>query len=100
MSFGDDRNAYSSGMGMPLWTSDWRTVDHEMTLADGIREIAALNPDGIGFSTVGSPKQPRRCMSHLKSGQAPSLSTLMRAEPTISRLGRIGVSSTKNLQRS
>ena len=49
MSFGDDRNAYSSGMGMPMWTSDWRTVDHEMSLADGIREIAALNPDAIGI---------------------------------------------------
>ena len=29
MSFGDDRNAYSSGMGMPMWTSDWRSVDYE-----------------------------------------------------------------------
>ncbi len=48
MSFGDDRNAYSSGMGMPLWTSSWRSVDYEMTLADGIAEVAALNPDGIG----------------------------------------------------
>lgn len=48
MSFGDDRNAYSSGMGMPLWTSSWRSVDYEMTLADGIAEVVALNPDGIG----------------------------------------------------
>ncbi len=47
MSFGDDRNAYSSGMGMPMWTSDWRSVDYEMTLAEGIREAAALNPDAI-----------------------------------------------------
>ncbi|MYA60166.1 MAG: homocysteine S-methyltransferase family protein [Chloroflexi bacterium] len=49
MSFGDDRNAYSSGMGMPMWTSDWRSVDYEMTLAEGIREIVALNPDAIGI---------------------------------------------------
>ena len=49
MSFGDDRNAYSSGMGMPLWTSSWRSVDHEMTLAEGVREVATLNPDAIGI---------------------------------------------------
>lgn len=48
MSFGDERNAYSSGMGMPMWTSDWRKVDHEMTLADGVREVVSLNPDAIG----------------------------------------------------
>ncbi len=41
MSLADDRN-YSSGMGMPMWTSSWRTVDHEMTLSEGIREIAPL----------------------------------------------------------
>ncbi len=49
MSFGDDRNAYSSGMGMPLWTSSWRPVDYEMTLADGLREVVSLKPDGIGI---------------------------------------------------
>ena len=49
MSFGDDRNAYSSGMGMPMWTSEWRSVDYQMTLADGIDEIASLNPDAIGI---------------------------------------------------
>ncbi len=47
MSFGDDRNAYSSGMGMPLWTSNWRSVDYEMTLTEGIRDVASLNPDAI-----------------------------------------------------
>ena len=47
MSFGDDRNAYSSGMGMPMWSSNWRSVDHEMTLLEGVAEIASLNPDAI-----------------------------------------------------
>ena len=47
MSLADDRN-YSSGMGMPMWTSSWRTVDHEMTLSEGISEIAPLRPDVIG----------------------------------------------------
>ena len=47
MSFGDDRHAYSSGMGMPLWTSNWRSVNYGMTLAEGVAEIASLDPDAI-----------------------------------------------------
>ena len=47
MNLGDERSAYSSGMGMPLWTSSWRPVDYDMTLADGVAEIASLNPDAI-----------------------------------------------------
>ncbi len=47
MSFGDERNAYSSGMGMPLWTSSWRSVNYDMTLAEGVKEAASLNPDAI-----------------------------------------------------
>ena len=47
MNFGDERNAYSSGMGMPLWTSSWRNVDYDMTLAQGVKEVATLNPDAI-----------------------------------------------------
>ncbi|MYF78950.1 MAG: homocysteine S-methyltransferase family protein, partial [Chloroflexi bacterium] len=40
MNFGDERNAYSSGMGMPLWTSSWRSVNYDMTLAEGVKEVA------------------------------------------------------------
>ena len=47
MSFGDDRHAYSSGMGMPLWTSSWRSVNYGMTLTEGVAEIASLDPDAI-----------------------------------------------------
>ena len=47
LSLGDDRH-YSTRMGMPMFTSNWRTVDYEMTLADGIDEITPLNPDVIG----------------------------------------------------
>ena len=47
LSLGDDRQ-YSTGMGMPMLTSSWRTVDYEMTLADGLSEIIPLNPDVIG----------------------------------------------------
>ena len=47
LSLGDDRH-YSTRMGMPMFTSSWRSVDYEMTLADGIDEITALNPDVIG----------------------------------------------------
>lgn len=49
MNFGDERNAYSSGMGMPLWTSSWRSVNYDMTLAEGIAEVATLNPDAISI---------------------------------------------------
>ena len=48
LSLGDDRH-YSVGMGMPMWTSSWRKVDYEMTLAAGISEIAALEPDVLGI---------------------------------------------------
>ncbi|MYD51131.1 MAG: homocysteine S-methyltransferase family protein [Dehalococcoidia bacterium] len=47
LSLGDDRN-YSTRMGMPMFTSSWRTVDYDMTLSDGIDEITALSPDVIG----------------------------------------------------
>ena len=47
LSLGDDRY-YSTGMGMPMFTSSWRTVDYDMTLAEGIDEITALNPDVLG----------------------------------------------------
>ena len=47
LSLGDDRH-YSVGMGMPMWTSSWRTVDYEMTLEAGIAEIAPLKPDVLG----------------------------------------------------
>jgi homocysteine S-methyltransferase len=47
LSLGDDRY-YSTRMGMPMFTSSWRSVDYEMTLADGIDEIVALSPDVIG----------------------------------------------------
>ena len=48
MDFGGARNSYSGGMGMPLWTSDWRSVNHEMTLAEGVAEVARLEPDVLG----------------------------------------------------
>ena len=47
MSSGDDRD-YIRGMGVPMWTSSWRTVNDDMTLADGVSEIAALGPDVLG----------------------------------------------------
>ncbi len=47
MSLSDDRH-YTGGLSKPMWTSSWRTVDHDMTLADGIAEIAPLEPDVIG----------------------------------------------------
>ena len=47
MSMGDER-LYSGAVRMPMWTSNWRTVDHDMTLAEGIGEIALLKPDVVG----------------------------------------------------
>ena len=47
LSLGDDRY-YTTRMGMPMFTSSWRPVDYEMSLADGIDEITALSPDVIG----------------------------------------------------
>ena len=47
LSLGDDRH-YSVGMGMPMWTSSWRTVNYDMTLAEGISEITPLEPDVLG----------------------------------------------------
>ena len=47
LSMGDDRR-YSTGMGMPMWTSSWRPVDVNMSLAEGIDEIASLSPDVLG----------------------------------------------------
>ena len=48
MDFGGARHAYSGGMGMPMWTSDWRSVNEEMTLAEGVAEILRLEPDVLG----------------------------------------------------
>ena len=36
-------------LGETMWPSDWRTVDQDMTLVEGIREIAPLKPDVIGL---------------------------------------------------
>ena len=47
MSMGDERH-YTGGLGVPMWISSWRTVDHEMTLAAGIGEIMSLDPDVLG----------------------------------------------------
>ena len=47
LDVGDDRG-YVGGRGSPLWTSNWRTVDYDMTLSEGIAEIAPLEPDVIG----------------------------------------------------
>ena len=47
LDVGDDRG-YVGGRGSPLWTSSWRKIDYEMTLAEGIAEIAPLKPDVIG----------------------------------------------------
>ena len=44
MSLAEDRH-YAVGLGKPMWTSSWRTVDHDMTLAEGIAGIAPLKPD-------------------------------------------------------
>ena len=46
LSLGDDRN-YTVGMGVPMWTSSWRKVDYEKTLAEGVREVLPLEPDVI-----------------------------------------------------
>ena len=48
MSLGDERSAYTTGMGVPSWTSSWRPVDYDITLADGVAQIASLKPDAIG----------------------------------------------------
>ncbi len=47
MDFADDRN-YSIGLGMPMWTSTWRPVDNEKTLAQAVSEIAQVGPDVLG----------------------------------------------------
>ncbi len=47
MGISEDRQ-YTGGLGVPMWTSSWRTVDHDMTLAEGIGGIAPLEPDVIG----------------------------------------------------
>ena len=47
MSMGDER-LYSGAVRMPMWTSSWRTIEHDMTLVEGIGEIAALKPDVLG----------------------------------------------------
>lgn len=54
MDFAEDRN-YSVGLGMPMWTATWRTVDNDKTLAEAVGEIASLGPDvlGVFHSKVG-----------------------------------------------
>lgn len=47
MDFAADRN-YSVGIGLPMWTSTWRQVDNEKTLAVAASEIAAIGPDVLG----------------------------------------------------
>jgi len=47
MDFADDRK-YSVGLGMPMWTETWRTVDNDKTLGDAVGEIASLGPDVLG----------------------------------------------------
>lgn len=47
MSMGGERD-YSTGIGMPLWSESWRTVDDTKSLAQGINEIASLDPDVLG----------------------------------------------------
>ena len=47
MSMGDERR-YSGAVRMPMWTSSWRTIDQDMTLVDGIGEIALMKPDVVG----------------------------------------------------
>ncbi len=47
LDVGADRG-YVGGKRQPLWTSNWRPVDYDMTLAAGIAEIAPLEPDVIG----------------------------------------------------
>ena len=47
LSMGDERS-YSTGMGIPMWTSSWRPTDVNMSLAEGIDEIASLSPDVLG----------------------------------------------------
>ena len=47
MDFADDRS-YSVGIGMPMWTSTWRTVDDEKPLSAAVNEIAAIGPDVLG----------------------------------------------------
>lgn len=47
MDFADDRN-YSIGLGLPMWTESWRTVDNDKTLGDAVAEIASIGPDVLG----------------------------------------------------
>lgn len=48
MCFGHDRD-YSSGVGIPMWTENWRPVNDDLSLADGINEIASIGPDVLGI---------------------------------------------------
>lgn len=54
MDFAEDRN-YSIGLGVPMWTETWRTVDNEKTLGEAVREIASIGPDvlGVFHSRIG-----------------------------------------------
>ncbi len=47
LDVGADRG-YVGGKKQPLWTSNWRTIDYEMTLSAGIAEVVPLEPDVIG----------------------------------------------------
>ena len=43
------RNPIVNPLNMPLITSGWRSVDQDMTLEQGMKEIASLNPDVMGI---------------------------------------------------
>ena len=47
LDVGADRG-YVGGKKQPLWTTNWRTIDYDMTLSAGIAEVAPLEPDVIG----------------------------------------------------
>ena len=56
MSMGGERR-YGGSIGrVPMWTSTWRTVNHDMTLAEGIGEIALLRPDVLGVFHARLPE--------------------------------------------
>ncbi len=70
MDFGGARHAYSGGMGMPMWTSDWRSVNEEMTLSEGMAEIVKLEPDvlGVFHARLGATTEALRVMLAQWSG--------------------------------
>ena len=61
----DDRR-----VGAPIWPSNWRTVDNDMTLVEGIGEIAPLRPDVLGLfhSKIGDTTTALQVMLDQWSG--------------------------------